>query len=200
MNCEYTINNDKFNSIKLCSLENKEEDYLFVEDILTDDELMMTSTIFNRKSAKNKDDIVNVFKSFIDNTSHHLGMFKICCEHNIVGVAGFVDILKNTPDIVEYGILIKKKFQSFHIGGDVSKFLLKTQQKNDNIKNIIITCFANNVKSEKIFKNFNMIQLSSFKKDESDNSLIHIYSLNDYKMDLIKNNLLTNKIKNETLS
>lgn len=190
---EYIINNVKVGNIILKKLYNKEEDYTIVKNILTDKELMKTSTIFSRDIARNKYDIDKVFRIFTSlnnfrNRDNIANMFKIYnIKGEILGIAGFTPLFKSSLDVLEYGILLKKNFQSLHIGTDISEFLLK----NIHIKNIIITAFTNNLKSVNIFKYLNYKLYTSFTKNKES---ISVYAINDYKVKLLIKNLLTHRV------
>lgn len=188
--------NENLGKLGLDLIRNNDNDFKLVEEILTDGELMKTSTIFNREIApniKHINDVFNIFISCQNLDKDDIGMFKIYdSADNFIGVAGFVLPLENENDILEFGFLIKKEFQSKHIGSDVCFYLFDYIKNNyPSIRNIIITAFDDNIKSNKILSKIGCSVKECFYKNKD---MIAIYSINEYKLNLLKNNLLTTKV------
>jgi predicted PhzF superfamily epimerase YddE/YHI9/RimJ/RimL family protein N-acetyltransferase len=167
----------------------RNKDYYFLRSILTDIEVMKTSTVYGCGLAETEKDLHNTM-NFLIAKNNIFGTRKVfdCETSEYIGIASLLE----AGEFLEYGVLLKTEFTGKGFGSEILSRLIKIAEMES--RDIICSIWENNYPSIKIAEKNGMVfdsQISKIYKGKIIN--VNTYKKNKTTIDF-QSFLLTRKI------
>lgn len=160
MNCH----NEYYNLLELSQLSNSVKDNLLVKDIICDEEIMRSVSIFDGKPARSEKEWQNCIKmlSCSDYYNSGLGQYKITNDDDILGIIGAIVDRVHFGQVhsVEVGYLLRPKAQGKQVATDaLSCFIKFLFERITSLQEICATTLVTNEASQRVLAKNGFINL-----------------------------------------